>query len=329
MNIPFITCIIPIYNAEKYLRRTLESVLNQNFKDYELILINDGSTDDSDIICKEYQNKYPEKIVIYNIKNSGVAHARNVGINKAKGQYLYFIDSDDELYKNNVFEQYYNAVQSNKDLNLIIQGYTTRYINGKTGDSYDTSVTFQTEMYKISDKRKLINLFPNGFMYIVWNKLFKKEIIINNKIQFYEQQMEDFRFVLNFLQHIKSFLVLDYIGYRYYRISTEKTLVTQIRPHMFDDYSNIHKQLNTFFENKFENEINNIMFAQYYSSIIKYIMNRPPNYNKILQDALSNIQIQNSLKSQKPHTIYEALCYFLIKYRIYSLFRFLHKLAIR
>ena len=94
-----LSIIIPIYNAEKVLKRTLDSILNQGLYDdeWELILVNDGSTDNSLSICKDYQSKYPSLIKFISQKNSGVSSARNIGIMTAKGKFIYFMDADDYL----------------------------------------------------------------------------------------------------------------------------------------------------------------------------------------------------------------------------------------
>lgn len=92
MNI-FLSIIIPVYNVEAYLENCLFSILNQNFKEYEILLIDDGSTDNSGKICDNYANKY-KNIVVVHQPNLGVSSARNKGLSLAKGKYLHFIDSD-------------------------------------------------------------------------------------------------------------------------------------------------------------------------------------------------------------------------------------------
>ena len=91
---PKISLIIPVYNVELYLRKSLDSAINQTFKDVEIIAVNDGSTDSSYEILKEYKSKY-NNIKVISIKNSGLSNARNVGIRESKGEYLAFLDSDD------------------------------------------------------------------------------------------------------------------------------------------------------------------------------------------------------------------------------------------
>lgn len=86
--------IIPVYNVEKYLKKCLTSIVQQNFNDYELILVDDGSTDMSGKICDEFEEKY-NNIIVMHISNSGVSNARNKGLEIARGEYIWFVDSDD------------------------------------------------------------------------------------------------------------------------------------------------------------------------------------------------------------------------------------------
>ena len=91
-----ISVIVPVYNAEKYLKKCLDSLVNQSYKDLEIILVNDGSQDGSEKICKDYEEK-DSRIILINKNNGGPSSARNLGIEKANGEYLSFIDSDDYL----------------------------------------------------------------------------------------------------------------------------------------------------------------------------------------------------------------------------------------
>ena len=99
-----ISVIVPIYNTEKFLRKCIESILNQTLKEIEIILINDGSTDNSHLICLEYTEKYPEKIRYVNNKNIGCSTTRNLGIELAQGEYIAFVDSDDYI-ENTMYEE--------------------------------------------------------------------------------------------------------------------------------------------------------------------------------------------------------------------------------
>lgn len=108
MDNPIISVIVPVYNVEEYLSRCIDSILAQTFTDFELLLINDGSTDNSGRICDEYI-KNDSRIKVFHTKNFGVSSARNKGIENAIGKYISFVDSDDEVF-NTYLETLYNHI---------------------------------------------------------------------------------------------------------------------------------------------------------------------------------------------------------------------------
>ena len=132
-----ISVIIPVYNTEKYLRRCFDSVIAQDYKNLEIVIINDGSEDNSEQIINEYKKKYPELISYYKKENSGVADTRNFGIEKAQGDYIMFLDSDDYIDKAllKTLEEYVN-----KNIDLIKfklqrvneEGKTLEIVSGAT-----------------------------------------------------------------------------------------------------------------------------------------------------------------------------------------------------
>ena len=111
--------IIPVYNVEKYLSQCLDSILNQDFTDFELILVDDGSTDRSGEICDQYKSKDSRVNVIHQ-ENSGQATARNAGTKASKGEYIIYIDSDDFIISNDFLSELYSSINNNKvDLNFL------------------------------------------------------------------------------------------------------------------------------------------------------------------------------------------------------------------
>lgn len=143
-----LSIIIPVYNVEKYLKKCIDSVLNMNDIDYEIILINDGSTDNSKMICEEYEQSYPY-IHLINKKNSGLSDARNVGLTKAKGEYIAFLDSDDYVKKNSYVSLIHEAKNNNVDI-----------INADANLVYDDKPpirkTKKKEIYEICDGKKFL-----------------------------------------------------------------------------------------------------------------------------------------------------------------------------
>jgi glycosyltransferase involved in cell wall biosynthesis len=124
---PFFSVIIPLYNKEKYIKNTLKNVLKQTFKNFEIIIINDGSTDNS---LKEAQLVSDNRITIYTQKNSGVSNARNFGIKKARGEYIALLDADD-IWNTNHLEEHYNSINQFPDGGLFCNAYGLKYFGNQ------------------------------------------------------------------------------------------------------------------------------------------------------------------------------------------------------
>ena len=167
-----ISVIVPIYKVEKYLRRCIDSIINQTFKNIEIILVNDGSPDNCPKICEEYKNK-DNRIIIINQENQGLSAARNSGIRIARGQYLVFIDSDDYIEEDMIEYLYEGIVKYDVDISCC--GYVAVYDNGI---KEKITVPSEDTIYK---KEEALNiLLLNGYIDVVaWNKLYKKELFNN------------------------------------------------------------------------------------------------------------------------------------------------------
>lgn len=178
-----ISIIVPIYNAEKYIKKCLDSLVNQTKKEIEFILINDGSTDNTDSIIKTYDDK---RIRYYKNKNQGIGKTRNFGLSKASSKYIMFCDSDD-YYEPNMCELMYKKAEKEK-LDLVICDFYREYDNGKIEP--DRLPTFKHTNLK--DKPSLIrtiNLAP-------WNKMYRRDLIMDNDLFFEESlKYEDTPFV--------------------------------------------------------------------------------------------------------------------------------------
>ncbi len=184
MNKVDISIIVPIYNAEKYLDKCIDSLLNQTKKEIELILINDGSTDKTEEIIKSYKDK---RVKYYKNKNQGIGKTRNFGIAKAIGKYIMFIDSDDYI-ETTMCEELFKKAEQDK-LDLVICDFYKDYNNG-TIEKVLLPHFKNTTLKEMPSLLTTINLSP-------WNKLYKKDLIINNEIKFIENlKYEDAPFVI-------------------------------------------------------------------------------------------------------------------------------------
>ena len=170
---PLISVIVPVYNVEEYLKKCVDSIINQTYKNLEIILVDDGSTDNSSLICDTYAEKY-EQIKVIHKKNGGLSDARNVGIDLAKGEYLTFIDSDDWI-KEGFIEYLYNLNLSNNTM-IAVAPYivvtNSKQIN--CGNGYRNAVLEQKEALKRI-------LLDQGYTVSSCSKLYHRSLFDNIK----------------------------------------------------------------------------------------------------------------------------------------------------
>lgn len=211
-----VSIIVPVYNTEKYLKRCIDSIISQTYHDWELILIDDGSVDKSGEICDEYAS-FDSRIQVIHQKNKGVSHARNVGINVARGTYIMFCDSDDYV-SNNWVEDLYTAVREHS-ASMVYCNYI------KVSEIGDISQKSNLKIENVnidSDRNKFIyyiNRILNSITgWEIWNRLFIREIISENRIRFSEECenfAEDLCFVLEYLLYCKTIIGIEAANYYY------------------------------------------------------------------------------------------------------------------
>jgi Glycosyltransferases involved in cell wall biogenesis len=204
---PKISIIIPIYNSEKYLNECLDSILKQTFIDYELILVDDGSSDKSLLICEEYARNHPQIIVIYK-ENSGVSDARNAGIAAATGRYLMFIDSDDYVFKDCLFDIDKTIEDTNTD---VIIGKFECYYEDKHMTINDCDLDSQYINGKtLEEVLDYITGFGGSYLYTATRYIFKRELIDKGELSFYSGiYAEDEEWSPRLLCTAKSFSLLE------------------------------------------------------------------------------------------------------------------------
>lgn len=205
-----ISIVIPIYNSEKYLKKTLDSILKQDYPYFEVIMVNDGSTDNSESICKK--NLMDKRFKYHYIKNSGVSNARNYGIKNAKGDYICFVDSDDIL--------------SEKYLKTLIELYSPNN-NFLACCMYDTfsskseNMIHKENIGELTEKKmsnnKKYEIIYSEFGGYIWNKLFDLKIIKKYKIEFSNKifMCEDMLFLYKYLSHVDGVIGTNSNCYHY------------------------------------------------------------------------------------------------------------------
>lgn len=210
--------IIPVYNAEKCLSRCLDSIICQSYTDFEVVLINDGSSDNSGIICDDYKKK-DNRFKVFHKENGGVSSARNMGLAYATGEWIVFVDADDEV-ESNYLEKFlgyedYDIIQGGSKVcgSVIVDKHVSEEkvfaLQNKASELLDFSPYYHPERQRI--------------VYL-WGKAFKHDIIQRNHLRFnVEMKMnEDFTFVLDYMSHASKVIEVPNNGYVYYYYGMSK-----------------------------------------------------------------------------------------------------------
>ena len=172
-----ISVVVPIYNVEQYIVKTIESIVNQSYTDFELILVDDGSKDDSITVAEKYLADKDIKYHVLRNKNSGVSHARNKGIKSAKGDYIVFVDSDDYLHRD-FLAVLYSLMNEDTDLTFCDFQFIKNQSQFECEDSYNRSYT-KDELLQVFLRREI------GF--VVPSMMFKRSFLIDNNLYFNEE----------------------------------------------------------------------------------------------------------------------------------------------
>lgn len=235
----FFSIIVPVYNAQDFISLAVESVLSQSFKDYELILINDGSKDMTPRILDDYADK-DMRVKVLHIKNGGVSHARNEGIKLAKGKYLLFLDSDDR-YKPDALNILYQVCEK-ENPDFLTYAYEECIVEKEQ----KKRLIHSGKAYKYTNsdaiKKDLLNIVSSEMFGAVWSKVYKNEIIKNNNIKMNENLYlgEDYCFNLEMLKCVNKYQIIEAPLY-IYMIQNSESLIKRYKNDKFEQMYLMHK----------------------------------------------------------------------------------------
>lgn len=294
-----VSVIVPVYNVDKYLSECLESLAIQSYKNIEILLIDDGSTDNSPIICDEFVSKY-DNFYVYHLANSGVSNARNYGLRKSSGKYIMFVDSDDIVDKNYVSTMVKNIIE--KKVDMVVCGYCFKYKDRISVQNVPDNIYFNQfeslrELYKTDSIQ--------GYSV---NKIFKKSIIDKCDIMFNSniKISEDMLFIFDYLLHCSKIYSTNKNLY-YYRMrkSSASNFNNKNSLSVFDVFR-IMKEKNKNSEKLF---FNNYIYCYY-------------KYKKILPNEVKNNSIntltlllsnQINSRTKKFILVYSFIPHFILK----------------
>ena len=325
-----ISIIVPVYNSEGTIKACVESIIAQDYKDWELLLVDDGSMDRSLVLCDEFARQ-DIRIHVISQKHQGVSIARNNGLEKVRGKYVCFVDSDDVVDSNHLSSMY-----AKRDYDMVICGYSV--------DEYDTNGCLLTQTKHVPDevcvneladqKLKLLPLFMIGMIHINCNKLLKVDVIRDNQLTYKIQPVnEDYMFMVDYLMHAKSVCTAQNTTYHWKRIQNTQSGVSSMPENLLQIYIDAHMMTRCFFNDvKVADEI---MYYTYYYVVLKYLkaiengsIGKSIGLKKMHQ-VMSNQYVRAAFKTRKNVTIGERILNTLLLCYQFLLFDWVNKTIIR
>lgn len=280
-----LSIIIPAYNCEKHIERCLDSLINQTYKELEIIVIDDGSSDNTYLLCEKYLND--QRIKLFQTDNFGVSHARNIGIKNATGQYIVFVDSDDYV-ENDLCEILINLMKTS-DVELGVCGYKTY-----NGEEFNI-ISPENGEYNLN--KFLDKYITTEFINVPWAKIYKKD---NIKELFNEERDmgEDFEFNITYLVNCKRIAFSKEPSY-IYNLANENSLTRNIEKMGEEIYTDISVLQNYFCD---ENELIKKFTSRRlknYLSMAKNSAKNFPEYEELLNIVRNNEELKKTIKKLK------------------------------
>lgn len=296
---PFLSVIIPVYNVSGHIDKMISSIVNQTYKNLEILIINDGSTDDTYQKCLNW-SEIDDRVKVFNQNNSGQSTARNLGIRKSRGEFVYFADGDDYL-DSEYFE--YALTSVGDEVDLIISNYAIESPKGIEYFKNDHVKFNRLDMSELTDQILLPNTSISGFL---WNKFFKKEILTQTK-SFDENifYSEDTLFLLRYLKKCNQAMTISSPAYYHYVIRSGSTTISKFSNRKTSVITANKKMLNEVDSVNTKKIIQARLIQMYLILIINIIDSKNPIdieiENELVKDVKFNYQkyILNSFASKK------------------------------
>lgn len=294
---PKISIIVPIYNVEQYLRKCIESLINQTLKEIEVILVDDGSPDNCPQICDEYAQK-DERIKVIHKQNAGVSAARNSGIEIATGEWLAFVDADDWVEENIYEEAYKRTLEGDPD--LVLFNFFYNYKKCEMVNENIPKEDFITMDSQIIEKLRLSLMHPFyapydskfASMAAPWNKIFKASIVKEKNIKFpveVKGVFDDGLFNLYYYDYVKKVNFFNMPLYHYRILST--SMLNKYKANRLEINELVFKKIEEYMKEK---QVNETFHKAYYARIVTYLSltinvyffskDNPKKFNEIMKE---------------------------------------------
>lgn len=293
-----ISIIVPVYNVEAYLRNTIQSIINQTYTDFELILINDGSIDNSGKICDEYKS-IDSRIKVKHILNAGVSNARNIGLELSEGEKIIFIDSDDTIEK----DMLYILNENSEHFDLLICGYNSiNILNGKVEKIYDNKNVFNKNTFLLN----INNIIEKKILNSPCNKIYNRKIVEDNSIRFDKDinMGEDLMFNLAYIDNCDNIICIEECLYNYY-IYGENSLSTRYTEEFFANQTLLLKNIISYLiKNNCYTEINRKYIEKVYILTVANCIGMLFHKSSMLDTELKVLEIKKITQDE----FYREIC---------------------
>lgn len=273
--------IVPVYKVEKYLGKCIDSIINQTFKDLEIILVDDGSEDDCTQMCDEY-SKMDKRIITIHKKNGGLSSARNAGLKRATGKYIGFVDSDDWIDAD-MYKHLYNLIEAyNAE---IVQCKYTLVIDDESEQQFISSDTSNSNIEIISNDSALNNIYGDRYVetVVMWNKLYKRNLF--DEIQFPESKIHEDEFVIHRLLYKTHKVILFNHSMYFYRKNNTSITNSSFNEKKLDKLDAIEERIN-FFKNTREHYLYKKTLICYKDLLIEFYF----KYKFLINDNSSGLK---------------------------------------
>lgn len=326
---PDISIIIPVYNGGDTIGTCIESILNQSFDSWEVIVVDDGSCDNTLDILHRF-NDMDGRISYISTNHCGVANARNLALYKSKAPLICFMDADD-----NIEPEYLSTLYSYKDFDCVVCGYYVDFFNQQRKFLWkETHILPNLRITELTPNAKgLYDLFQIGSMHMNWNKLFRKDIIIKHNIKYKPYPVnEDYIFLMEYIKHCKSLCSISNPLYHWNRVIGALSGVRSTPLNIMEIYNEGHILTREFFKSDFIGD--RILYQSYCLLVHKYFKLMHERHISIsdgfefLERFHKNHLVKESYRAYRPTRPIETLFYILQKigwFRLnYQLFKLIN-----
>lgn len=317
-----VSVIMPVYKVEKYVGKAIESIQNQTLQEFEFLIVDDGTPDNSGKICDEYAEK-DSRLKVFHKENGGAPSARNMAIEIAQGEYLYFMDSDDWAEPTMLEDMY--GLAKRDDAQLVIAGF---YIDTYYDEDKYLTDEFVTEDAVYSNKesfrKNAYKLFDKNLLYTPWNKLFERKYIQSNNLKFPQTFWDDFPFNLSIVRNIERVTITSKMYYHFMRARAESETAAY-RPNMYQKREEEHEWMLDLYKNwnVHNMESKEMISRRYIERFVGCVENLTnPNCDlsykekrREVKRMLSKARVAQTSKIARPHSRYMKILLLPIKWR--------------